>query len=126
MWIKRSTVSNKSKRQFSDTGLTSRCSKETLDKVREFKVTRDELLVPDIVSGILERFVDSKSAVEQRDSQTSLDFKDDLGIDSLTRIEVAMLLEEAFEVPFSNQDLIEIKTLDDLIEKLLEKTDRSS
>ena len=46
---------------------------------------------------------------------------DDLGADSLAAVELSMALEEAFDVTISDEDLPNIKTVNDILEYIQSK-----
>ena len=48
-------------------------------------------------------------------------FEDDLGADSLDIVELSMALEEAFGVGISDEDLPNIKTVNDILEYIQSK-----
>ncbi len=52
--------------------------------------------------------------------ETSL--KEDLELDSLDAVDLNMALEEAFEVSISDEELAGLKTVDDIIKIITEKT----
>lgn len=50
-------------------------------------------------------------------------FQEDLGVDSLDIFEIAMELEDEFNIEISNEDLEGIKTIGDLVEYINSKTE---
>lgn len=50
-------------------------------------------------------------------------FQEDLGVDSLDIFEIAMELEEEFNLEISNEDLEGIKTIGDLVEYINSKVE---
>jgi len=91
-----------------------RCSRETLDAALEYRKTGDVDLVPTIVLGIIERFLDPDVADKMRSGDKAVRFMEDLGLDSLTMIEAIMMVEESLGVSIKNEELISLRTVGDL------------
>lgn len=77
----------------------------------EYRKTGNPDLVPAIVMGIVERFLEPELRPKLKDSDDSLRLIEDLGVDSLTMMEIIILVEETVNVSFDNQELREIRTL---------------
>ncbi|MEM9161307.1 MAG: phosphopantetheine-binding protein [Verrucomicrobiota bacterium] len=91
-----------------------RCSKETLDAALTFRKTGDASLVPTIVLGIVERFLDPEVIDLLKKGDDSVRFMEDLGLDSLTMIEAIMMVEESLGVSIKNEELLDLRTIGDL------------
>lgn len=91
-----------------------RCSPQTLEAALAFRASGDVKLVPQIVLGIIERFLDPDVADQLRSGDESVRFMEDLGMDSLTMIEAIMMVEESLGVSIKNEELIHLRTLGDL------------
>lgn len=91
-----------------------RCPERSIEAAIEFNQTRDPELVPVIVMGIIERFVepDVRTLLRQEDDQTSL--LEDLGIDSLLMVEIVILVEETLGIQIENEELRNLRTLGDI------------
>ena len=91
-----------------------RCSPETLEAALAFRKSGDVSLVPTVVMGIVERFLDPDVSEKLRSGDDSVRFMDDLGMDSLTMIEAIMMVEESLGVSIKNEELIDLRTVGDL------------
>ncbi len=91
-----------------------RCPESAIEAAVAFQETKDPALVPPIVLGILERFVepDVRPVIREGDDSTRL--MDDLGIDSLLMVEIVILVEETLHISIENEELRNIRTLGDL------------
>jgi acyl carrier protein len=92
-----------------------RCSTETVDAALAYRQTGDVAHLPAVIFGIVSRYVDpglrprlSAPGVED------LRVVEDLGLDSLTIMEVVMLVEEVARVTISNNNLRDLRTLGDI------------
>ena len=91
-----------------------RCSEETRTAVFEFRKTGRVSLLPGIVIGLIERFLEPEVRPQLRSSDGSVRLVDDLRIDSLTMMEIVVLVEEALDISIENQELRDLRTLDDV------------
>lgn len=90
------------------------CSVSTYQAARQFRETGDTLLIRSIIIGILEQY--SLSGLDQKSSsEAPLHLANDLGIDSLSLLEVALIAEEVFQLSINNSELLELTTLEDTI-----------
>jgi acyl carrier protein len=91
-----------------------RCSSETVEAALRFRATgrTDEVNV--IVLGIIERFLDPEVRPRLREGGDDLRVFDDLGIDSLTMVEVVMIVEEVLQFKIKNEELRDLRTLGDI------------
>lgn len=69
----------------------------------------------------LQEVVVEKLGVEAEQVTPEASFTEDLGADSLDLFEVVMGLEEAFGVSIDNEDLDQIKTVQDAIDYIQQK-----
>ncbi len=88
-----------------------RCPPPTYEAAARFRETRDTAEIPAIVRGVIERFVESDRRARLRDAGPGLRLIEDLGIDSLTMMEIVMLAEEALPLSISNEELRHLRTL---------------
>ncbi len=88
-----------------------RCSPETVEAAVRFRNTGDEKEIPTIVYGIIERHLapENTRPLAQADDDTRL--IEDLGIDSLTLLEIVLSIEETLGISIENEELREIRTL---------------
>lgn len=91
-----------------------RCPERAIEAALEFNQTRDPELVPVIVMGIIERFVepDVRPVIREENDQTRL--LEDLGVDSLLMVEIVILVEETLGIQIENEELRNIRTLGDI------------
>ncbi len=91
-----------------------RCSPETLDAILRFRREGDLDAVIVIVHGIIERYLKLEPGehIAQRPDTTRLG--EDLGVDSLTMLEIIMSMEEALAFRVDDSDLRNIRTLGDV------------
>lgn len=89
-----------------------RCSEATVNAAVAYRKDGDSSGVSLVVIGIIERFVepDVRPKLEQADTD-SLRVAEDLGVDSLTLVEVVMLVEEALDMHIDNDELQNLTTI---------------
>lgn len=91
-----------------------RCSPETLQAALEFRKTTDASHLSTIVLGIIERFVEPEHHSRLREADEDLRVIEDLGLDSLTMMEVVILVEEVLNVSIANDELRNLRTVGDI------------
>jgi 3-hydroxyacyl-[acyl-carrier-protein] dehydratase len=91
-----------------------RCSGATLDAALEFRKTGDTELLPVVVMGIIERFLEPDEKPKLHDAGDDLRIIEDLGVDSLTMMEVVILVEEVVGVSISTDELQSLRTVGDI------------
>ncbi len=91
-----------------------RCSPATLEAALVYRRTGDVSAIPAVVLGIIERFVDPEHRPRLKTGETDLRVVEDLGVDSLTMMEVVMLVEESLKVSIKNEDLRDLRTIADI------------
>jgi len=91
-----------------------RCPKGTLEAAIRYRESGDPDEIPVIVTGIIERFLEpeNKPLLHSKDDHVRL--FEDLGIDSLTMMEIVILVEETLKFSFDNSELRELRTLEDV------------
>lgn len=91
-----------------------RCGPETIAAILRFRNEKDISSVITAVHGIIQRYVksDGTDAVAQRPDSARLG--EDLGIDSLTMLEIVMSIEEALDFRIEDSDARGIRTLGDV------------
>lgn len=94
--------------------LLRRCSQPAQQAARRYRQTRQPSEVPTIVKGVISHYVeqDRLSLLEQPTDDLRL--IEDLGLDSLSMIEISMTLEDAFEITLSENQLRKLETLGDV------------
>lgn len=73
-----------------------RCSPATLEAVRAFRTSGNFTLLPTIVTGVIERFVERELRAKLAAPGPDLRLIEDLGLDSLTLMEIVILTEDVF------------------------------
>ena len=91
-----------------------RCPPATLAAACAFRRTGDLSQVPAIVLGIIERYVESGLRSRLQQPAESLRLVEDLGIDSLTMMEIVILAEDVLQVTVNNDELRGLVTLADV------------
>lgn len=94
--------------------MSTQCSAATSEAVRVFRQTGNPRYISAIIRGVLERHVAAEFLPKLYSGDGSLRLAEDLGIDSLTRMEIALRTEEAAGFPFESQELARVLTVNDL------------
>ena len=101
-----------------------RCSPATYQAACRFRSTGDTGALRAVMGGLIERFVDRELRAKvsgPADAGAALRLREDLGLDSLTMMEVVMLAEEVLPVTISNEELIQLHTLGEVHDFILAK-----
>lgn len=91
-----------------------RCSPQTIEAAVRYRQTEDPDLVPPIILGIIERFVEPEFRPVVRENRDSIRLFEDLGIDSLLMVEIIMQVEETLAITIHNEELRGLRTLGDI------------
>jgi 3-hydroxyacyl-[acyl-carrier-protein] dehydratase len=91
-----------------------RCSPSTFEAAVQFRKTGNPDHVPAIVIGVIERFVEPDLRVKLKDADDDLRVIEDLGIDSLTMMEIVILVEEVLQLSINNEELRNLRTVGDV------------
>ena len=92
-----------------------RCTPETLEAALSYRKAGDHAIVPTVILGIVERFLEPELRPRLRGANaTQLRLVEDLGIDSLTMVEIVILTEETLGVSIDNEELKDLRTLEDV------------
>lgn len=91
-----------------------RCSAPTVEAAVRYRQTKDVSLLPAVVLGIVERFVEPGLAGKLRDPDDDLRVIEDLGLDSLTLMEAIILIEEVLQISINNDELRSLRTIGDI------------
>ena len=95
--------------------LLKRCSPATYHAACRFRATGDPEHVPVVLRGIVERFVAPSLRARLRLTGEDIRLVEDLGVDSLTLLELVSLAEEVFQVSIGNDDLPALRTVGDVV-----------
>jgi 3-hydroxyacyl-[acyl-carrier-protein] dehydratase len=91
-----------------------RCSAATYYAACKFKLTRRREDLRLVILGVIERFVERDLRPKLAGDSDPLRLREDLGLDSLTMMEVVMMAEEVITVSVSNEELNHLRTLGDV------------
>ncbi|HTB80482.1 MAG TPA: phosphopantetheine-binding protein [Opitutaceae bacterium] len=91
-----------------------RCSPATVEAAVKFRKTGDPACVPAVVIGVIERFAEPDQRAKLREADDDLRLIEDLGIDSLTMMEIVILVEDTLQMSINNDELRHLRTLGDI------------
>lgn len=94
--------------------LLRRCSAETFRAAREFRRTGGIEHLAGVVDGVIERFVARDLRFKLRHPKADLRLVDDLGLDSLSLMEIVTVIEDVVRVSIDNDQLRGLRTLGDI------------
>jgi len=94
--------------------LLKRCPKGTYEAALALRAHKDVAQVPVIVMGIIERHLEpyQKEALAKGNDEIRL--YEDLGVDSLTMLEIVMMVEQTLQVSIDNEELRDLRTIEDV------------
>jgi 3-hydroxyacyl-[acyl-carrier-protein] dehydratase len=90
------------------------CSQETFDASFAFNKKKDLSLVPVIVFGIIERYLESDNREVLYAHNGSIRLREDLGIDSLTMLEIVVTIEQTLQIKVGDESLMSFTTIGDI------------
>ena len=99
-----------------------RCSPATYYAACKFRTTKRREDLRLVVLGVIERFVEREVRPKLANASDALRLSEDLGIDSLTMMEIVMVAEEALRISVSNEELTHLQTLGQVQAFILEKS----
>src|SRR3954470_4762278 len=79
-----------------------RCSPSTFEAAAQYRKTGNPEHVPAVVIGVVDRFVEPDLRVKLKDADDDLRLIEDLGIDSLTMMEIVILVEDVLQLSINN------------------------
>lgn len=91
-----------------------RCAPSAFEAAVQFRKTGNPDHVPSILMGIIERFVEPDLRPKLRGGDDELRLIEDLGIDSLTMMEIVILAEGVMQVSINNDELRNLRTVGDV------------
>lgn len=95
-----------------------RCPAATYAAALEFRRTRAPDCIEPIALGVLARFVASARRARLEMADVNLRLAEDLGLDSLDRLQAVMLLEEVLEIEIRDEVVAELQTVGDVLRSL--------
>jgi acyl carrier protein len=91
-----------------------RCSAATYEAARKFLLTGNPEHLFVLIHGVVERFVERERRAKLKRADDSLRLREDLGIDSLSMIEIVVVAEDVLQITIHNEDLSVLHTLGDI------------
>lgn len=91
-----------------------RCSPSTFEAAVQYRKTGNAEHVPAVVIGVIERFVEPDLRMKLKDADDDLRLIEDLGIDSLTMMEIVILVEDVLTMSINNDELRNLRTVGDV------------
>jgi 3-hydroxyacyl-[acyl-carrier-protein] dehydratase len=91
-----------------------RCSPSTFEAAVQFRKTGNADHMPAVVIGVIERFVEPDLRSKLKDADDDLRLIEDLGIDSLTMMEIVILVEDVLQLSINNDELRNLRTVGDV------------
>ncbi len=91
-----------------------RCSPSTFEAAVQFRKTGNPEHLPAVVIGVIERFVEPDLRMKLKDADDDLRLIEDLGIDSLTMMEIVILVEDVLQMSINNDELRNLRTVGDV------------
>ena len=88
-----------------------RCTQQTVEAAVRFRTTGDLAEIPAVVYGIIERHLPAENTRDLSQAGEDTKLIEDLGIDSLTLLEIVLSIEETTGISVENEELREISTL---------------
>lgn len=87
---------------------------EARDAFQRFQASGDPTALDPVILSILDDYIPLTPAVPLAQQPGSTRLIEDLGFDSLAITEVVFFAEDLFEIKISNEEIIQVRTLDDL------------
>ncbi|HWA85826.1 MAG TPA: acyl carrier protein, partial [Opitutus sp.] len=91
-----------------------RCSPSTFEAAVQYRKTGNPEHIPAVVIGVIERFVEPDLRTKLKDADDDLRLIEDLGIDSLTMMEIVILVEDVLQLSINNDELRNLRTVGDV------------
>jgi 3-hydroxyacyl-[acyl-carrier-protein] dehydratase len=98
-----------------------RCSPATYYAACKFRKTGHGDDLQAVILGVVERFVERDLRPKLQLASDKLRLSEDLGIDSLTMMEIVMIAEEVLRISVSNDELTHLRTLGEVQRFIEEK-----
>lgn len=101
--------------------LLQHCSAHTYFAAIQFRNTKDPIYLTAIIYGLIERFVARPLRIHLQSPAETVRLHEELGLDSLTNIELLMLADEVLELSLAANPPKALRTLADLQHYILSK-----
>jgi acyl carrier protein len=93
-------------------------SPETLKTIREYRRTHSPELIPNIVRGIVEKYLPANVRERAAEGVKSLNA---FGLESITLMEVVLDIQDALEITLTDDELRQLRSFDETIVLLSRK-----
>jgi acyl carrier protein len=94
--------------------LLKRCPAGTYEAALAFRQEKDVSQIETIVMGVIDRHLEPDQREILSKSDDNLRMYEDLGMDSLTMLEIVMLVEQTLQVSIDNEELRDLRTVGDV------------
>ena len=94
--------------------LLKRCPPGTYEAALAFRKDKDAGQVETIVMGIIDRHLEPEQREILAKADDTMRMYEDLGMDSLTMLEIVMLVEQTLQVSIDNEELRDLRTIGDV------------
>jgi 3-hydroxyacyl-[acyl-carrier-protein] dehydratase len=94
--------------------LLKRCPAGTYEAALAFRQDKDVDQIETIVMGVIDRHLEPEQREILSNSDDTLRMYEDLGMDSLTMLEIVMLVEQTLQVSIDNEELRDLRTVGDV------------
>ncbi len=91
-----------------------RCPEGTIEALLNYRAHGDFESLSVFLVGCIKRHTDEEYQACLDEERDTVSFIDDLGIDSMTMMEVVMMVEECLDIQIDNQDLMNLQTIGEL------------
>ena len=102
-----------------------RCRPETLEAALAYRHSGDATFLPVVITGVIERFVEPELRPRLHCADDTLRLSEDLGLDSLTLMEIVLLAEEVFQINVSAEEMRHLCTLGQITTFIAGKADNA-
>lgn len=96
------------------------CSPATYEAARHFQLTARLEYLPAILQGVLAHYVEPDRRAQLRAPADSILLQEDLGLDSLTLMEIVIRLEDVLQISIRDDELRKFRTLGE-VRNLIER-----
>jgi len=87
---------------------------QTIDACAEYQASRDEAAFERAVLGVIAHHLNEKPQQPMAELSGTTNLVADLGLDSITMVEMAFIFEDVFATQLPQEELVRVVTLDDL------------
>jgi 3-hydroxyacyl-[acyl-carrier-protein] dehydratase len=91
-----------------------RCSPETLEAACQFRRTGNLTYLRPVICGVIQRYVEREFRSRLESGDSNLRLVEDLGLDSLTLMEIVVMAEDVLRISVSNDEMTTLRTIGDV------------